>query len=119
MINSKKQYENDYNEFIMQHNQDIYDEIINMHDFYIQQIQNQLQIQGVEIINHEPNMPFIATEQVIIKSISTQDTALSGIVGKIDSACYKFQNKILRKAKVHVYKVEPDKNITPKASENS
>ncbi len=110
MINSKKQYENDYSTFVSQHGQEIYDEIVELHDFYIQQIESQLQIQGVEIINHESETPFIPTEQVISKPILTDDVTLSGMIGRVDSACYKFQDKILKKAKVHVYKVRTPKD---------
>ena len=106
MLNSKKQYEDDRDEFISQHGQEVYDEIIELHGYYVQQIESQLQIQGVEIINYETGTSFISTEQIISKPILTDDSALSGLVGKIDSLCYKFEDKVLKKAKVHVYKMK-------------
>lgn len=110
MINSRKQYEDDRDEFIAQHGQEIYDEIIELHGFYVQQIESQLQIQGVEIVNYESGTPFVSIEQIISKPILTEDSSLAGTVGKVDSACYKFEDKILKKAKVHVYKVKPTEN---------
>lgn len=110
MINSKKQYEDDHDEFISQHGQEVYDEIIELHEYYVQQIESQLQIQGVEIVNYEPGTPFISTEQIISKPILTEDVILSGMVGKVDSACYRFEDKVLKKAKVHVYKSKPVDN---------
>lgn len=110
MLTSKKQYEDDQVEFIAQHGQDVYDEIIELHQYYTQQIESQLQIQGVEIIHYEPETAFIPTEQIISKTISTEDTLRSGKIGKVDSACYKFEDKVLKKAKVHVYKAKPADN---------
>lgn len=110
LLSSLKQYEDDKDEFIESHGQEMYNEIINLHKYYTQQIESQLQIQGVEVIHFETGTPFIATEQIISKTILTDDSNLSGIVGKIDSACYKFEEKVLKKAKVHVYKYKPTDN---------
>lgn len=110
MIASKKQYENDKDEFIEHHGQEIYDEIIELHNYYIQQIESQLQIQGVEIIEYSPNTPFISMEQIISTPMLTADNSLVGLVALADSACYKFEDKIIKKAKVHVYKAKPAEN---------
>lgn len=110
MINSKKQYEGDHDDFVSQHGQEVYNEIVELHDFYIQQIESQLQIQGVEVINYETDTPFIPTEQIISKPIITENVDLVGMVGQVDSACFKFEDKILKKAKVHVYKAKPVEN---------
>lgn len=107
LLGSMKQYEDDKDEFIESHGQEMYNEIINLHKYYAQQIESQLQIQGVEVIHYENSTPFIATEQIISKTILTEDSSLSGTVGKVDSACYKFEEKVLKKAKVHVYKCKP------------
>ncbi len=110
MIASKKQYENDKDEFIEHHGQEIYDEIIELHNYYTQQIESQLQIQGVEIIEYSPNTPFISVEQIISTPVLTEDNSLVGFVAIADSACYKFEDKIIKKAKVHVYKAKPAEN---------
>ena len=110
MLNLKKQYEDDKENFVSQHGQEVYDEIIDLNDYYLHQIENQLQIQGVEIIHYESESAFVATEQTISKVILTDDDSLVGIVGKVDSACYKFEDKVLKKAKVQVYKRKPFKN---------
>lgn len=110
MINSKKQYEDDHDDFVSQHGQEVYDEIVELHDFYIQQIESQLQIQGVEVINYEIDTPFIPIEQIISKPIVTENAELVGMVGRVDSACFKFEDKVLKKAKVHVYKAKPADN---------
>ena len=110
MLNLKKQYEDDKEDFVSQHGQEVYDEIIDLNDYYLHQIENQLQIQGVEIIHYESESAFVATEQTISKVILTDDDSLVGIVGKVDSACYKFEDKVLKKAKVQVYKRKPFKN---------
>lgn len=107
LLGSLKQYEDDKDEFIESHGQEMYNEIINLHQYYAQQIESQLQIQGVEVIHYETGTPFIATEQIITKTILTEDSSLSGTIGKVDSACYKFEEKVLKKAKVHVYKCKP------------
>lgn len=110
MIASKKQYENDKDEIIEHNGQEIYDEIIELHKYYTQQIESQLQIQGVEIIEYSPNTPFISMEQIISTPVLTADNSLVGLVALADSACYKFEDKIIKKAKVHVYKAKPAEN---------
>ncbi len=110
LISSLKQYEDDQEDFTESHGQEMYNEIINLHKYYVQQIESQLEIQGVEIRHYECGTPFIATEQIISKTIPTDDSRLSGTVGKVDSACYKFEDKILKKAKVQVYKCKPADN---------
>ena len=107
---SLKQYEDDQEDFTESHGQEMYKEIINLHKYYVQQIESQLEIQGVEIRHYDCGTPFIATEQIISKTIPTDDSRLSGTVGKVDSACYKFEDKILKKAKVQVYKCKPADN---------
>lgn len=110
LISSLKQYEDDQEDFTESHGQEMYNEIINLHKYYVQQIESQLEIQGVEIRHYDCGTPFIATEQIISKTIPTDDSRLSGTVGKVDSACYKFEDKILKKAKVQVYKCKPADN---------
>ncbi len=110
MISSKKQYEKDKDEFIEHHGQEIYDEIIELHNYYTQQIESQLQIQGVEIIEYTSNTPFVSTEQLISTPVLTEDSSLVGLVASADSACYKFDDKIIKKAKVHVYKARSVEN---------
>lgn len=110
LISSLKQYEDDQEDFTESHGQEMYNEIISLHKYYVQQIESQLEIQGVEITHYECGTPFIATEQIISKTIPTDDSGLSGTVGKVDSACYKFEEKVLKKAKVQVYKCKPTDN---------
>lgn len=106
MKGSIKQYESDKEKFIEQHGEEIYDEIIGLHSFYIQQIESQIQIQGVEIIDYEINTSFVPMEQLISTPVLTEDSSLVGLVASVDSACYKFEDKIIKKAKVHVYKAK-------------
>lgn len=110
MVSSRKQYENDAVEFIASHGQEVYDEIIEIYDYYIQQIESQLQIQGVEILRYEPETPFVSTEQTISKTIFTESPEKTGLVGKVISDCYKFDDKVIKKAKVQVYKSKPVNN---------
>lgn len=111
MISSKKDYQNDEIEFVEKHGQGIFDEIIDLHNYYIDQIVSQLQIQGVEVIEYQPNTPFIPTEQLISTPVLTEDISMVGQVASADSYCYKFEEKIVKKAKVHVYKAKPAEKI--------
>lgn len=101
---SRKQYINDRESIVGSYDEKIYEEIINLHTYYIQQLTSQLQIQGVEIVSYEENSDFIATEQMISKTVSTDNKELTGKISTFDVPCFKYEDKILRKAKVQVYK---------------
>lgn len=107
MNNSVRQYEEDKTDFVEKYGEAHYEEIINLQKYFADQIAFQLQIQGVEIVEYQPETAFIATEQMIGKPVLTEDPALVGKVARVDSACYKYEDKILRKAKVSVYKAAP------------
>lgn len=101
---SRKQYINDKESIVGSYDEKIYEEIINLHTYYIQQMTSQLHIQGVEIVSYEVNSDFIATEQMISKTVSTDNKELTGKISSFDVPCFKYDDKILKKAKVQVYK---------------
>lgn len=103
---SRAEYINDKNAILKENSVDLFNEIINFYDSYIELIQNQLEIQGVEIIKHQTGEKFNAAEQIISKTISTNDSQLAGTVGKAESDCYIIDQKVLKRAKVQVYKLQ-------------
>ncbi len=103
---SRAEYINDKNAILKENSVDLFNEIINFYDSYIELIQNQLEIQGVEIIKHQTGEKFNAAEQIISKTIATNDSQLVGTVGKAESDCYIIDQKVLKRAKVQVYKLQ-------------
>lgn len=103
---SKAEYINDKDVILKENSVDLFNEIINFYDSYIELIQNQLEIQGVEIIKHQTGEKFNAVEQIISRTIATSDSQLAGTVGKAESDCYIIDQKVLKRAKVQVYKLQ-------------
>ena len=102
--NSKAQYTDDKEAFIAENGENIYEEICSLHDFYINSFESQLRIQGVQIIAYELGSEYVPIQQHIAKTIPTDDPALNSTLAKIYCDCYMYEDKILRPAKVHVYK---------------
>ena len=101
---SKKDYEKDKDSIVESNTEDIFNEIIGLHDMFIKQLVSQLKIQGVEIISYQPGDKFIPLEQIITKTEPTDDPDSVEKIASAESDCYKFEDKVLKRAKVHVYK---------------
>ena len=105
LLNSKKQYENDKEAVIDELGEKAYSEIISLHDFQMEAIESQLKIQGILLEEYVPDSEFNATEQMPSKTtVETEDNSKIGKVAYVEHCCYKYNDKILRKAKVRLYK---------------
>jgi len=103
---SKKQYVKDKDDFIANSSEEVYEEIIQLHDYFLGQLENQLEIQGVSIVTYEPETDFISGEQMVSRPVFTDDAGKVGKVAAVDSECYMYQDKVLRKSKVQVYRMK-------------
>ncbi len=103
--NTKSEYTDDREAFISENSEKIYNEICLMLDYYIERIEGQLEIQGVKIISYENGSAYVPIRQKIAKTVATDRAELNGMLAKIYSDCYMYEEKILKPAKVHVYKL--------------
>lgn len=102
--NSKKEYLDDKDAFIAENSEAVFNEIINLLDFFIAPIEHQLTIFGVTIKTYETESGFIPGEQSIVRTVKTDDPALSNKNAEILSDCYMYEKNVLRPASVLVYK---------------
>lgn len=107
MGKSEKDYLKDRGKLVEKYGEIMFNEIIDLHKYFLEQIENQLHIQGVEIITYQPDTDFVTGEQILSKPVLTDDEKKVGKVAVADSNCYKYQDKILKKARVQVYKRNP------------
>ncbi|MDE6728480.1 MAG: hypothetical protein K2J80_11165 [Oscillospiraceae bacterium] len=102
--NSKKEYLDDKEAFVAENSEAVFNEIINLLDFFIAPIEHQLTIFGVTIKTYEAESDFIPGEQNIVRTVKTEDPALSNKNAEILSDCYMYEKNVLRPANVLVYK---------------
>lgn len=102
---SRAQYIDDKEEFIAENNENSYNEIVGLLEFFIGSFENQMRIQGVDIISFEADSDYIAGQQRISKTVKTDDPAKNGKIAAVLSDCYMYENTILRPAKVTAYKL--------------
>lgn len=106
LLNSKVQYEEDQETVVQEYGEKAYKEIISLHDYQMKNIEGILQNQGVELIWYLPDTPFNAMEQMVSKNTeSTEDISKKDIIVRGETPCYRYNDKVLRKAKVVMYKV--------------
>ena len=107
LMKSRSQYENDKNSIIDEYGDKAYQEIIELHSFQIDALERQLEVQGVTINNYVEGSAYDASEQMSSKqTIQTDNTDLVGKVAVVETQCYKYSDKVLRKAKVRLYKLD-------------
>ena len=106
LLNSKVQYEEDKEAVVREYGEKAYKEIISLHDYQMKNIEGILQNQGVELIWHLPDTPFNSMEQMVSKNTEpTEDASKKDVIVRSETPCYRYNDKVLRKAKVVMYKV--------------
>ena len=105
MLKSRREYQGAWEEFERQSNGELFKEILEFHDYYINMIQHQLNFQGVEIVSYEPDTPFSPVEQSIIRTAPTSDPSKNSMIASVETFGYRYDGKILRRARVVVYKL--------------
>lgn len=106
MKKSLSQYRDDKEEFIAENNENSYNEIVGLLEFFIGSFENQMKIQGVDIISFEADSDYITGQQRISKTVKTDDPAKNGKIAAVLSDCYMYGTTVLRPAKVTAYKLE-------------
>ncbi len=102
-----REYEEDSDNLIASYTEKGYKEIVDMISYNIDKISGELSRQGVEILDYDAGTEFITTEQTVMKKTEpTTDEALVGKIARVISSCYKYGDKVLKKAKVSLYKIE-------------
>lgn len=102
---SRAQYIDDKEEFIAENNENSYNEIVGLLEFFIGSFENQMKIQGVDIISFEADSDYITGQQRISKTVKTDDPAKNGKIAAVLSDCYIYGTTVLRPAKVTAYKL--------------
>ncbi len=105
MKKSLSQYLDDKEEFIAENSENSFNEIVDLLKFFIGSFENQMKIQGVDIITFEPDSDYIAGQQRISKTVKTDDPAKNGKIAAVLSDCYMYGTTVLRPAKVTAYKL--------------
>ena len=101
---SKNEYLTDREQFIEENNEAVWNEIVNLLDFYINSIEGQLKVQNVTITAYEPDTDYISGSQRITKTVKTDDPEKNGKIAEALSDCYSYEKTVLRPAAVTVYK---------------
>lgn len=102
---TKAEYTDDSEAFIKENSESVYNDICLMLDYYIENVEKQLGIQGVTIYSYECGSAYVPHNQQIAKAVPTDDPELNGTVAKIYCDCYMYEDKVLKPARVHVYKL--------------
>lgn len=102
---TKAEYTDDSEAFIKENSESVYNDICLMLDYYIENVEKQLGIQGVTIYSYECGSAYVSRYQQIAKAVPTDDPELNGTVAKIYCDCYMYEDKVLKPARVHVYKL--------------
>lgn len=106
LLSSRLQYETDRDVVVQDCGEKAYKEIIGMHEYQMKNIEGILQIHGVELIWYMPDTSFEAMKQTISKKTElTEDVSKKDFIARTEMPCYCYNDKILRKAKVVMYKV--------------
>lgn len=103
---TKKQYMDDKDAFLAENSESIFKEIINLLDYFIVAFENQLQIQGVDIIAFESGSDYIPVKQQIRKTHKTDVETNKGKVAEVLSDCYMYGTSVLEPSWVIAYKFE-------------
>ena len=106
LVKSLKEYGNDKEDIVSKYSQEGYDEIVNLLQFQIELYENELERQGIDIRNYEAGTDFDVIYQTPGKVVMTREKDKVGKVAQVDSGCYIYNDKVLRKAKVRLYKEE-------------
>lgn len=101
---SKNEYLTDREQFIEENNEAVWNEIVNLLDFYINSIEGQLKVQNVTVTAYEPDTDYISGSQRITKTVKTDDPEKNGKIAQALSDCYSYEKTVLRPAAVTVYK---------------
>lgn len=105
LVESLVDYEEDCEKLVSDYTEKGYKDIISLHKYIIKKIEGELSRQGVEIVDYESGTEFNAAEQTTIKkTINTDDDLLVGKIAEVMSSCYRYGEKVIRKAKVCLYK---------------
>lgn len=105
MKKSLSQYVDDKEEFIAENTENSYNEIVGLLEFFIGSFENQMKIQGVDIISYEADSDYITGQQRISKTVKTDDPLKNGKIAAVLSDCYMYGTTVLRPAKVTAYKL--------------
>lgn len=105
MKKSLSQYLDDKEEFIAENSENSFNEIVDLLKFFIGSFENQMKIQGVDIISFEADSDYITGQQRISKTVKTDDPAKNGKIAAVLSDCYMYGATVLRPAKVTAYKL--------------
>lgn len=106
LVKSLKEYEQDKDDIVSKYTQEGYDEIVDMIQFQIEMYENELIRQGIDIRCYEAETDFDVIYQTPGKVVMTKEKEKIGKVAKVDSCCYIYNEKVLRKARVCLYKEE-------------
>lgn len=101
ILKFQRQYQEAREEF---NNEELWKEILGLHDYFINMIQHQLNFQGVEIVSYEPDTPFSPVEHAMIRTAPTSDPGQNAMIASAETFGYRYDGKILRRARVVVYK---------------
>lgn len=104
MKKTREEYIDEREEFVEKNSEDGYNEIVELLGFFINSFESQLTIQGVSIINFEPETEYVPGKQRILKTVSTSEENKNGMVSNILSDCYMYGTTVLQPAKVYAYK---------------
>lgn len=105
MKKSLSQYLDDKEEFIAENSENSFNEIVDLLKFFIGSFENQMKIQGVDIVPFEADSDYIAGQQRISKTVKTDDPMKNGKIAAVLSDCYMYGTTVLRPAKVTAYKL--------------
>lgn len=106
LVKSLKEYEQDKDDVVSKYTQEGYDEIVDMIQFQIELYENELIRQGIDIRCYESGTDFDVIYQTPGKVVMTKEKEKVGKVAMVDSCCYIYNEKVLRKARVRLYKEE-------------
>ena len=105
LTRSKQNYEKDQDVIVEESGEEIFREIMNLHENQLVSLENQLSIQGVEIVSYLPGTAYLPLEQNIIGFTPTENPEEERTVSAAKSFTYKYNGKVLRKANVTCYKL--------------
>ncbi|MEE3404821.1 MAG: nucleotide exchange factor GrpE [Acutalibacteraceae bacterium] len=78
--------------------------LIDVLKFYTDTVEGALSNCGVELLNPEVGMPMDQLRYAIARTVPTDDPELHSCIAEVKACGYAYNNKVLRPAKVDVYK---------------
>ena len=106
LTKSLKDYEKDKEAVVADYTEKGYNEIVDLHTFQIETYENELQKYGVTTFSCSEDSDYDAATQMPGKVVLTKEKSLVGKVAQCDMPGYMYNDKVLRKAKVRLYKEE-------------